>query len=272
MKANEYIEGLRMSGILTEPAIRQAIKDFGAGKGTKGLDVGCGSGEKTLWFAQAVGSEGSVTGVDSEKTHLAAAEEAATEAGLQRNFSFKRGDFHRLPFEDAAFDWAWSIDTLWPVPGHVPITGVKEMRRVVKPGGRIGLMFWADQSFLPGYPLLEVELNLAHAKNNPYLAGISPQLHHMNALGWLREAGLKNLSASAYTALHQAPLSEEKQRAVRYCIEMLWGNLSGFLTKKDWSLFEELTSCGKGDSIIEAPDYICSITYFMFRGTVPKKK
>jgi ubiquinone/menaquinone biosynthesis C-methylase UbiE len=265
----EYIESLHLAGLLTEPAQRQAIHAFGARQGTKGLDVGCGSGEKTLWFADEIGPAGSVIGIDTESKHLAAAKDAAAEAGLSANFTFKRGDLHRLPFENASFDWAWSADTLWPVPGNDPIAGVKEMRRVVKPGGSVGLMFWANHTFLPGFPLLEAELNLAHTKINPYLTISVPHLHHMNALGWLRESGFENPSASAYTACHNAPLTEEKRRAILFCINMFWENVSEHVSEKDWDLFQRLIGRGRGDSILESPDYVCSITYFLFRGCVP---
>jgi ubiquinone/menaquinone biosynthesis C-methylase UbiE len=269
MSGKAYIDELRLVGLLTEPALRQAIRCMGVAPGTRGLDVGCGSGEKTLWFADEIGPAGSVVGVDTNRDHLKAATNAAAGAGLSGRFEFRQGNLHRLPFGDATFDWAWSSDTLWPGPGTEPIKGVKEMRRVVKPGGFVSVMFWSNQTLLPGYPLLEAELNLAHAKANPYLAGVPPHLQFQRAMGWLREAGLDDLSASAYTVHHQAPFSDEKRRAIIYCFYMFWENVSTLVSKKDWSLFQGLSGLGPGECILDSPDYVCAITYMLYRGRVP---
>ena len=113
------------------------------------------------------------------------------------------------------------------------------MQRVVKPGGLVGVMFYGNATFLPGYPVLEAELNLAHAKINPYLGAVTPRIHHMNALGWLREKGLENLSASAYTACHNAPLTDDMRCSVLFWMNMLWKNVSNHISKKDWKLYRE---------------------------------
>jgi SAM-dependent methyltransferase len=117
MSEKSYADRLRLIGILTEPAVREAIHGLGVAHGTTGLDVGCGAGEKTLWFADDIGSSGCVIGVDTNPEHLAVARASAVAAGLSGRFRFEPGNLHHLPFEDASFDWAWSIDTLWPMPG-----------------------------------------------------------------------------------------------------------------------------------------------------------
>jgi ubiquinone/menaquinone biosynthesis C-methylase UbiE len=171
MREESYADRLRLIGMLTEPAVREAIAALGVARGTTGLDVGCGAGDKTLWFAEEIGSRGCVIGVDTNHDHLAVARASADAAGLSGRFRFQPGDLHHLPFEDASFDWGWSADTLWPMPGIDPLAGVAEMRRVVKPGGFVGLLFWSNQSLLPGYPLLEAQLDLAYARACPRSAG-----------------------------------------------------------------------------------------------------
>jgi SAM-dependent methyltransferase len=269
MSDEPYSDSLRLIGFLTEPAIRQAMLAFSPANGTRGLDVGCGIGDKTLWFAEAIGPAGSVMGVDTNHEHLTAARAAANARGLSDRFRFQRGDLHHVPFEYAFFDWAWSADTLWPVPGIDPLAGATELRRVVKPGGHVGILFWSGQMLLPGYPVLEAELNLAHAKGNPYLAEVPPHLHFQRGLGWLRAAGLDGLSAQAFTACHQSPLSDEKRRALIECFRMLWGDAEARVPDKAWNLFRRLSDPNSGECVLYAPDYICSITYTFFHGRVP---
>ncbi len=94
--------------------------------------------------------------------------------------TFVQGDAFDLEFEDAYFDWAWSMDCVNYAKGlnEQPLS---EMKRVLKPGGRLILAAWSSQMLLPGYPLLEARLSttqegLAPLKPEWTRSGISRQV------------------------------------------------------------------------------------------------
>ena len=106
------------------------------------LDCGAGTGSTARLAAQRVGPGGRVTLFDLSGGMLTVARERARRAGVLERCTFLRGDLHALPFADGAFDAALSTYSLCPVT-H-PVQGALEMLRVVKPGGRVGIVHSAE--------------------------------------------------------------------------------------------------------------------------------
>lgn len=97
------------------------------------LDIGCGAGIDTLIAARQVGPEGHVIAMDMTAAMLAKAERGATEVGLS-NISFREGLAETLPAEDGSVDVVISNGVINLCPDKVAT--MKEVRRVLKPGGR----------------------------------------------------------------------------------------------------------------------------------------
>jgi arsenite methyltransferase len=100
------------------------------------LDVGSGAGTDSLVAAQMVGSEGRVTGIDMTSEMLAKARAAAAEMDAA-NVQFVEGEVERLPFEDESFHVVISNGVIDLVPDKDAV--FSEIRRVLRPGGRIQL-------------------------------------------------------------------------------------------------------------------------------------
>jgi ubiquinone/menaquinone biosynthesis C-methylase UbiE len=107
------------------------------------LDVACGTGLVSLAAAAAVGRRGRVLGVDLSAQMVAVAAHRAGQQG-QHWASFARMDAEALALPAAGFDAVLCALGLMYVPD--PLKGLREMRRVLRPGGRVSLAVWGERS------------------------------------------------------------------------------------------------------------------------------
>jgi SAM-dependent methyltransferase len=103
--------------------------------GMRLLDAGCGGGSITVGLAAAV-APGPLVGVDLEVHRLAGAWRLAAERGVA-NARFAAGDIYALPFPDGAFDAAFAHHVLQHLAD--PPRALRELRRVLRPGGVLGV-------------------------------------------------------------------------------------------------------------------------------------
>jgi demethylmenaquinone methyltransferase/2-methoxy-6-polyprenyl-1,4-benzoquinol methylase len=171
----EYMERmLRIADPLVAPLRKVVIATLELPKASHGLDAGCGVGLQIPSLAEAVGPEGHVTGLDVLPEFLAKAEALAEELGLKERVSLRQGDINDLPFEDSTFDWLWSSDCAGGDPAGQPFAQLRELARVVRPGGTVALLLSTFQALLPGHPLLEARLNATAAGIAPFTIGLPP--------------------------------------------------------------------------------------------------
>jgi len=126
--------------------------------GEQVLDVACGTGLVALPAAEAVGPQGHVTGIDISGEMLHAAQRSADERGLS-NVSFARMDAEQLDLPDASFDVVTCALGLMYVPD--PAEAVREMRRVLKPGGRMVIAVWGERAhcgWASVFPIVDAEV------------------------------------------------------------------------------------------------------------------
>ena len=115
-------------------ALHQALS---VGSGDHLLDIACGAG-LALELAAARGA--TCAGIDASTRLVAVAKERSPEADI------RVGDMHALPWGDATFDVVTSFRGIW---GTTP-RAVDEARRVLVPGGRLGITVWGHIKKSPG--------------------------------------------------------------------------------------------------------------------------
>jgi ubiquinone/menaquinone biosynthesis C-methylase UbiE len=120
------------------------FKDF---TGKSVLEIGCGSGIDSLEFAR-YGAK--VTAMDFTDNAVQLTRELAQEAGLKVDVS--RGDAKKLIFADNSFDCVYSYGVLHHIPDIN--RALSEIRRVLKPGGKLMAMIYHKDSLLYAYSII----------------------------------------------------------------------------------------------------------------------
>jgi demethylmenaquinone methyltransferase/2-methoxy-6-polyprenyl-1,4-benzoquinol methylase len=145
---------------------------------------------------------------------------------------------------------------------------VRELARVVRPGGLVVIFAWSSERLLPGYPLLEARLSATTPGIAPFVAGSNPDRHYSRALGWFRDAGLDELTARTFAGSAHAPLSQAIWDALVALLEMRWPGVESELAEGDRAEYRRLCLPESSDFIVDHPDYYAFFTCSMFSGRV----
>jgi ubiquinone/menaquinone biosynthesis C-methylase UbiE len=117
--------------------------------GERVLDVGCGTGTLAIAAKKHVGPSGTVTGVDPAAEMIERAIAKARRSGA--DVAFRTAAAEDLPYANGTFDVVLSSLMLHHLPSEIRRAGVKEMRRVLKPGGRLLAIDFGPRSGKRGF-------------------------------------------------------------------------------------------------------------------------
>jgi SAM-dependent methyltransferase len=115
---------------ILEPLTLQVLDRLPRGAHARCLDLGCGQGNTTRFLSRTLGATECV-GVEYDPALVDYASTQPNPDGVR----FQQGDVTQLPFPDASFDVVFCRYLLVHVPD--PMRGVREMMRVVRPGGHV---------------------------------------------------------------------------------------------------------------------------------------
>jgi ubiquinone/menaquinone biosynthesis C-methylase UbiE len=164
------------------------------------LDVAAGNGNATLAAARRFAT---VTSTDYVPALLERGRRRAEAEGLQ--VTFEVADAEALTYPDASFDVVLSSFGVMFAPDHE--RAAREMFRVCRPGGRIGLACWTPQGFLG-------QLFKAIAAYVPPMPGVrSPLL-------WGTDAHIQELFAGAAKIAHTPRVFAFRYRSAEHWVEM----------------------------------------------------
>lgn len=202
------------------------------------IDCGCGPGSISVDLARTV-APGGVIGIDLREDAVAHGRALARERGIP-NVVFQAASVYRLPYADGSFDAAFACAVLQHLAA--PLAALKEIRRVLKPGGVIGI---ADGSSTitfryPTNPLLELWDKLRGLERE-FNTGRPPEALQLRAL--LREAGFARTQSSGTLTTEGGPPAgslEETRRVAQNQLIRLRGVLGKLAIAQGWATREEL--------------------------------
>jgi len=190
------------------------MKKMNVGQGQTALDICCGTCDWTIALAQASGT-GRIVGLDFSQNMLDIGSVKLEKLGLQKQIELVQGNAMELPFADNTFDYVTIGFGLRNVPDFLQV--LKEMQRVVKPGGKVvclelskptwqpfkGIYYFYFERVLPMLGKL-VAKRFAEYKWLPDSLKVFPDAKGLVQL--FREAGLEKVENYALTggiaALH----------------------------------------------------------------------
>lgn len=134
--AKYYDHFVRLLTLGREDALRtETIRLAAIQPGATVLDVGCGTGTLTLRAKAAAGIQGKVYGIDPAPEMIEVARQKAARQKL--DVQYQVGVIEALTFPDASFDVVLSSMMMHHLPDDLKRTGLAEIYRVLKPGGRL---------------------------------------------------------------------------------------------------------------------------------------
>ena len=207
-------------------AVRDVYLDaLGIAPGEQVLDVGCGTGVVTREAARRVGPCGRVIGLDPSPLMLSVAEDIAANEGVADQTEFRVGDARELPFDEATFDVLLAITALsHTTDAEQAIPG---MVRVLRPGGRIGILDLDTTSWIISHPDRELTVRIgataATIATDGWLARRLP--------GLLESAGIEAIRVRAFTPLEQDPAAFYAKLAERWAEAAL---RAGSISEEEW--------------------------------------
>jgi ubiquinone/menaquinone biosynthesis C-methylase UbiE len=173
-----------------EPVATELLRAAALRPGERVLDVGCGTGIVARLAAEAVGSEGSVAGLDVEPGMLAVARSAAAGRGIE----WIEASAESIPLPDESVDVVLCQMSLQFVPDRP--RALEEMRRVLVPGGRFVLNVPGPKSSF-FEPLSEALARHVDPKAAAFVERVF-SLHDVDQLTVLLEgAGFRDVSVEA---------------------------------------------------------------------------
>jgi ubiquinone/menaquinone biosynthesis C-methylase UbiE len=194
------------------PVGEDLLEALDAQPGDHIIDLGSGTGEPALTLARRMNGHIQITGIDAAEGMIKVAQKKVANERLA-GISFETMAAEKIAFADNSFDRA--LCRFGVMLFEDPLQGLKEIRRVLKPGGRFALAVWSTpESMRTLYWSYEVFKHRLEEDYHPPLAKVTS----LGAPGMMdelmHEAGYQQFTVAAKTFHYQFPSFDDYWNAV----------------------------------------------------------
>ena len=235
----------RYVSLLMEPWVQGLVELAEIQPDDRVLDVGCGPGFVARRAAELVGKTGRVVGLDLNESMLIKARETPRlESAV--TVEWRQGDAQSMPFDDSSFDVVLVLQALQFCPE--PAVALREMRRVLAPGGSLVVCAWGPLEDNP-YPVAQINIMEPHVG-----AAVRTSLAAAHSLGNAEE--LRNLFNCANFS-HVEIRSEIRETPVGPAKEFFQGHFAALpYANAIAALSDDTLKTMLSESILELDDYV----------------
>ncbi len=228
------------------PITQALVEDAGIVRGHHVLDVGTGPGEPALSIAELLGSEGTVVGIDPAPEMVDAAKGASERIGL-RNAQFQTAFVDNLPFPANTFEAV--VSRFAVMFFRSPMDGLREMLRVLKPGGKLAVAVW---HFADRNPFHYVFSRVV----DRYVESPPPEPNALDAFRFAETGKLRNI-------LDEAGAVRSSERLLQFRIE------APLSVEDFWTLRSEMSDKLRSKLVMLAMETINEIRRQVIEGLKP---
>ncbi|MFX1521630.1 MAG: methyltransferase domain-containing protein [Promethearchaeota archaeon] len=254
-KMVEYIE--KRSQYPDQKQVNHALKEILSPKaGERLLDAGCGGGVLSRLVAPNLAPGGYITGIDIFPEIIKLASEYARRENLTSLIRFEMGDAENLSYTDGYFDGAFAARLLLHV--NNPQEVVRELTRVVRPGGRVVLMDWDFETLVVDHSNREITRRILHWRTD-----------HKDGNNWSGRQLFRLLRVQGLTkvAVHTVVTVATDENSS--LTQSLWHGASGALDQGIITEKEYKTWMSELKARLRDRQFFASIVYFIVRGKRP---
>jgi ubiquinone/menaquinone biosynthesis C-methylase UbiE len=233
------------------------------------LDVACGDGSYAGWMAPHVGPTGHIIGADLSRDYLMLAQRRV-HPGVETSSHFIAGEATRLPFADRTFDLVWCAHSLYSLPE--PVAVIREMHRVVRPGGVVAVLENdpVHHLILP-WPV-ELEFAIRRAEWRALAADGNPlrTLHVARGLfATFRRAGFEQCRLRTYASDRHAPLDPDEQAFIEAYLQDLQRRVDPYLDASSQRQLERLLDPACASFLLNSPEVAFTCLDHVIWGITP---
>ena len=247
------------------PEYEAMLHAAGLCPGWRVLDAGCGSGSFLRLIEDIVRPGGDAVGVDIERGNL----EASARRGCD---GLLLAGARELPFASGAFDAVWCANVLQYFDDAEIGAVVAELRRVVRPGGRVAVkdVDMTGLRFGPAPPFVSLHLAEACVQGEDVRPESWGSLRGRALKRTLEDGGLTNVWQRTFPIERWAPLDEATRRLWSGWLPFLAGlALDRVHDRDDLAFWSSVATPEAAKRYADQPDFYCCELQVLAAGTVP---